>query len=58
VATVVDEERTSADDKVEFKWDGTADSNELANGIYFCQILARTGSETKSEIVKIALVRE
>jgi hypothetical protein len=58
VATVADEERISADDKVELKWDGTADSNELANGIYFCQILARTGSETKSEIVKIALVRE
>jgi hypothetical protein len=58
VATVVDEERTSADDKVEFKWDGTTDSNELGDGVYFCQILAKTGSETKSEIVKIALVRE
>jgi hypothetical protein len=58
VATVVDGEITQADDKVEFKWDGTADTNQLANGVYFCQVLAKTDSETKSEIVKIALVRE
>jgi hypothetical protein len=61
VATVVDEEPTQADDKVEFRWDGTTDTgdgSQLANGVYFCQILAKTDSETKSEIVKIALVRE
>jgi hypothetical protein len=61
VATVVDDEPTQADDKVEFRWDGTTDAgdgSQLANGVYFCQILAKTDSETKSEIVKIALVRE
>jgi hypothetical protein len=61
VATVVKEETTPADEAVEFVWDGTTDAgdgHELANGVYFCQILAQTGSETKSEIVKIALVRE
>jgi hypothetical protein len=61
VATVVEEERTQADDAVEFEWDGTTDAGDgyqLANGIYFCQILSKTDSETKSEIVKIALVRE
>lgn len=61
VATVAEDEMTAADEKVEFAWDGTTDGgdgNQLANGVYFCQILAKTGSETKSEIVKIALVRE
>jgi hypothetical protein len=61
VATVTEDERVSADDEVEFRWDGTTDAgdgSQLANGVYFCQILAKTGSETKSEIVKIALVRE
>jgi flagellar hook assembly protein FlgD len=61
VATVAEDERVSADDAVEFRWDGTTDAgdgSQLANGVYFCQILAKTGSETKSEIVKIALVRE
>ena len=61
VATVVEDERTQADEKVEFSWDGTTDAgdgHQLANGIYFCQILSKTDSERKSEIVKIALVRE
>ena len=64
VATVSEDERTPADEKVEFTWDGMtadgSDSNQLANGVYFCQILAQSvsGSETKSEIVKIALVKE
>jgi hypothetical protein len=61
VATVAERERTQADDKVEFRWDGTTDAGDgaqLANGVYFCQIVSKTGSETKSEIVKIALVRE
>jgi hypothetical protein len=60
VATVAEDERVSADDGVEFRWDGTTDAgdgSQLANGVYFCQILAKTGSETKSEIVKIALVK-
>jgi hypothetical protein len=48
---------TQAGDKVEFPWDGTTDGNQLADGVYFCEILAKTDSETKSEIVKIALVR-
>jgi hypothetical protein len=61
VATVIEEERTQADDQVEFEWDGTTDAgdgHQLANGIYFCQIVSKTDSETKSEIVKIALVRD
>jgi flagellar hook assembly protein FlgD len=61
VATVAEEEVTPADEKVEFQWDGTTDSgggDRLADGVYFCQVLAKTDSETKSEIVKIALVRE
>jgi hypothetical protein len=61
VATVIEDERTQADGQVEFQWDGTTDAGDghkLANGIYYCQILAKTDSETKSEIVKIALVRE
>jgi flagellar hook assembly protein FlgD len=60
VATVVEDERAQADGQVEFQWDGTTDAGDghkLANGIYYCQILAKTDSETKSEIVKIALVR-
>jgi len=51
---------TLAAEKVEgFKWDGTTGNGyQLANGVYFCQIVAKTDSETKSTIVKIALVRE
>jgi len=61
VATVVDDELVGADENVEISWNGMTDSgdgDQLANGVYFCNILAKTGSETKSEIVKIALVRE
>jgi hypothetical protein len=61
VATVAEDESIAADEKVEIRWDGTTDGgdgSQLANGVYFCQILAKTGSETKSEIVKIALVRD
>jgi hypothetical protein len=61
VATVVEDERTPANEKVEFVWDGTTDAgdgHQLANGVYFCNILVKTGSERKSEIVKIAIVRE
>jgi hypothetical protein len=61
VATVVEDEPTQASDDVEFVWDGTTDSGDgdmLANGVYFCKILAKTDSETKYEIVKIALARE
>jgi hypothetical protein len=60
VATLAEDEYRDASDKVEFKWDGTTDAGggqQLANGIYFCQIVAKTDGETKSEIVKIALVR-
>ena len=45
---------------LEFKWDGTTDAgdgHQLANGIYYCQILAKTDSERKSKTVKIALIR-
>jgi hypothetical protein len=60
VATVEDGRMEPASDKVEIRWDGTTNSGDsrLADGVYFCQILAKTDSETKSEIVKIALVRE
>jgi hypothetical protein len=61
VATVADGESKQASDKVEFEWNGTTDAGSgdmLASGVYFCQILAKTDGETKSEIVKIALVRE
>jgi len=61
VATVVDDEIMGAGENVEISWNGTTDAgdgDQLANGVYFCHILAKTGSETKSEIVKIALVRE
>jgi hypothetical protein len=61
VATVAEDERTSSSDKVEFRWDGTTDAgdrNSLANGVYFCQVLAKTDSETKSDIIKIAIVRD
>jgi len=60
VATIAEDDYRDASDKVEFKWDGTTDAGggqQLANGIYFCQIVAKTDGETKSEIVKIALVR-
>ena len=62
VATVAEDERIPAAEKVEgLEWAGTTDTSDgsqVANGVYFCQILAKTDSETKSEIVKIALVRE
>jgi flagellar hook assembly protein FlgD len=60
VATVADGVSTSPSDLVQdFKWDGTASSGEgLANGVYFCQVLVETDSERKSEIIKIALVRD
>jgi hypothetical protein len=61
VATVAEGEHTPAAEKAEFKWDGMTDSgngDQLANGVYYCKVLARTDSETKYEIVKIALVRE
>jgi hypothetical protein len=59
VATVKDEENIQAGEAVEIDWDGTTDmgGDRLANGVYFCQILVQTNSETKSEIVKIAIVR-
>jgi hypothetical protein len=60
VATVAEDERTQADSQVEFSWDGTTDAgdgHQLANGIYYCQISAKTDSETKSETVKIALIK-
>jgi hypothetical protein len=58
VATIADEDGMQASDQVEIAWDGTTTGGErLANGVYFCQILAQTNSETKSEIVKIAIVK-
>jgi hypothetical protein len=61
VATVAKDEMTQAGEAVEFTWDGTTDSgngDRLANGVYFCKVLAKTDSDTKYEIVKIALVKE
>jgi hypothetical protein len=61
VATIAEDERTPADEQVKFTWDGTTDAGDgqqLANGVYFCQVRADTNSETKSVIIKIALVRE
>jgi hypothetical protein len=61
VATVAKDEPTPASTDVEFTWDGTTDAgngDRLANGVYFCKVLAKTDSETKYEIIKIALVRE
>jgi len=61
VATVAEDEEREAAEKVEFSWDGTTDAaggRQLANGVYFCQIVTKTDSETKSQIIKIALVRE
>jgi len=63
VATVAEDDRTTPpkDGIVELVWDGTTDTGggmRLATGVYFCQIVAKTESETKSEIVKLALVRD
>ncbi len=61
VATVAEDEDREASEKVEFSWDGTTDAaggRQLATGVYFCQIITKTESETKSQIIKIALVRE
>jgi hypothetical protein len=63
VATVIEDERITPpkDGIVVRAWDGTTDAGGnmlLATGVYFCQIVAKTESETKSEIVKLALVRE
>jgi hypothetical protein len=62
VATIAEDQLTQASDEVkDFSWDGTVDSGDirrLANGIYFCKIVAKTDNETNSAIVKIALVRE
>jgi uncharacterized UPF0146 family protein len=58
VATVAEEQPEAASEKVKISWDGTTSGGEqLADGVYFCEILAKTDSETKSAIVKIALVR-
>jgi hypothetical protein len=63
VATVAEDDKISPpkDGIVELVWDGTTDTGggmRLATGVYFCQIVAKTESETKSEIVKLALVRD
>jgi len=61
VATVAEEETKDASEKVEFSWDGTTDvsgGRQLATGVYFAQVVVKTDSETKSQIIKIALVRE
>jgi hypothetical protein len=61
VATVAEEEAKDASEKVEFSWDGTTDvsgGRQLATGVYFAQVVVKTDSETKSQIIKIALVRE
>jgi len=61
VATVAEDETKDASEKVEFSWDGTTDAGggrQLANGVYFAQVVVKTDSETKSQIIKIALVRE
>ncbi|HGJ64721.1 TPA: T9SS type A sorting domain-containing protein, partial [bacterium] len=62
VATVVEDEKMTPPVKgiVEVKWDGKTDTGgglSLATGVYFCQVVAKTESETKSEIIKLALVR-
>ena len=61
VATVAEDETRDASEKVEFSWDGTTDiggGRQLATGVYFAQVVVKTDSETKSQIIKIALVRE
>ena len=61
VATVAEQEAKDASEKVEFSWDGTTDvsaGKQLATGVYFAQVVVKTDSETKSQIIKIALVRE
>jgi hypothetical protein len=61
VATIVEDEATQPGDSIQFEWDGTTDAGDgdmLANGVYFCKILVKTDSETKYEIVKIALARD
>jgi hypothetical protein len=61
VATVAEGEAKDASEKVEFSWDGTTDASggrQLATGVYFAQVVVKTDSETKSQIIKIALVRE
>jgi hypothetical protein len=61
VATVAEEETKEANEKVEFSWNGTTDTGagrQLATGVYFAQVVVKTDSETKTQIIKIALVRE
>jgi hypothetical protein len=63
VATIVEDEKITPPVKgiVEVKWDGKTDTGgglSLATGVYFCQVVAKTESETKSEIIKLALVRD
>jgi len=61
VATVAEEVETEATDEAEFSWDGTTDAaggRQLATGVYFCQVVTKTDNETKSQIIKVALVRE
>jgi len=61
VATVADDVVKEAAEKAEFSWDGTTDAaggRQLATGVYFCQVVTKTDNETKSQIIKVALVRE
>ena len=61
VATVTDGDvETEATEKAEFSWDGMtgAGGRQLATGVYFCQVVTKTDNETKSQIIKVALVRE
>lgn len=40
-------------------WYGTTDKGEMvANGIYFCHIKAKNGSQTASAVIKIAVVKK
>jgi hypothetical protein len=60
VATVAEDVEKEATNKAEFSWDGTtgAGGRQLATGVYFCQVVTKTDNETKSQIIKVALVRE
>jgi methionine-rich copper-binding protein CopC len=58
VRTVVQDEFREAEENVKYPWDGKTDVGEdLARGVYFCQIIIHSELKPESAVLKLALTR-
>ncbi|MBI1928589.1 hypothetical protein HYR99_30645, partial [Candidatus Poribacteria bacterium] len=58
VRTLVQDEFREAEENVKYPWDGKTDADEdLARGVYFCQIIIHSELNPESAVLKLALTR-